>query len=72
MNNEEQHEQIIYLTIHSAKDLPKSDVVGKGDPYVIIKYGHTQYRSVTVKNTFNPEWNFEVDFKVIYTKCSNH
>ena len=54
----------IYLTIHSAKNLPKMDVVTAGDPYVIIKYGHTQFRSVTKSNTANPEWNFEVDLKL--------
>ena len=54
----------IYLTIHSAKNLPKMDVASANDPYVIIKYGNTQFRSVTKNNTKNPEWNFEVDLKL--------
>ena len=28
--------QVIYLTIHSAKNLTKKDVTGKSDPYVSI------------------------------------
>ena len=56
--------QVIYLTIHSAKNLTKKDVTGKSDPYVSIKHGSTQFRSPTKNNTSDPEWNFEVDLIV--------
>lgn len=54
----------IYLTIHSAKNLPKMDVASAGDPYVIIKYGNIQLRSPTQTKTSNPEWHFEADLKL--------
>ncbi|XP_023348442.1 uncharacterized protein LOC111717154 isoform X2 [Eurytemora carolleeae] len=57
-------QEVVFLTIHGAKNLPKSDILGKGDPYVIISHGHTQFRSTTKKNTANPEWNFEVNMAV--------
>jgi len=53
----------IILTIHSAKNLPKMDVTSAGDPYVIIKYGSTEFRSETKPKTSNPEWNFKAVLK---------
>ena len=59
------------LHIRSAKDLPKSDLLGLSDPYVVIKIGpsdatfdeKTVVLTTDVKyKTLNPEWNarFEV------------
>merc|ERR1712106_958386 len=54
----------LYLTLHKAKDLEDKDLVGKSDPFATIKYGDTRFKSTTKENTCNPEWNFEVDFKI--------
>merc|ERR1711953_1204479 len=55
---------ILYLKVKRANKLDIKDVVGKSDPYVIIKYGETKLVSAAKPNTNNPEWDFEVDFKV--------
>jgi Ca2+-dependent lipid-binding protein len=34
----------------------KQDLVGKGDPFVVVKIGEKEKRTVTVKNTQNPVW----------------
>merc|ERR1712226_36851 len=54
----------LYLTIHKAKNLESKDLIGKSDPYIIVKYGETKLVSAKKSNTNNPEWNFEVDVKV--------
>ena len=50
----------VYITIHSAKDLPKMDVKDYGDPYVVVNHGNDTYKSEIVKNSSNPTWNFAV------------
>merc|ERR1712106_567237 len=46
------------------KNNEDKDLVGKSDPFATIKYGDTRFKSTTKENTCNPEWNFEVDFKI--------
>merc|ERR1712048_95810 len=50
------------ITIVKAKDLLKSDIIGKSDPYVKAIFGRQNKTSPVVKNTQNPEWNYEADF----------
>merc|ERR1711874_168215 len=54
----------LYVTLHKAKNLDKKDIIGTADPYATIKYGDTRFKAAVKKNTSNPEWNFEVDFKI--------
>merc|ERR1711988_1205263 len=56
---------IMYLTIHSAENLPKMDVSEIGDPYVVIKQGKKKFKSDVIKNTSNPRWEFltKIDLK---------
>merc|ERR1712223_992456 len=49
---------LLKVIIFEASNLYKSDVIGKSDPYVIVKFQNQEYRSKTVDNTLNPEWNF--------------
>ena len=42
----------------------KTDLVGKSDPYAILSHGNQKFRTNTVKNTQNPEWNYDADFNV--------
>jgi Ca2+-dependent lipid-binding protein len=50
----------IRLTIHQARDLEKTGFIGKADPYIVIKHGSKTYKSETVKNNHNPEWNYHI------------
>ena len=44
------------------KNLPKTDLIGKSDPYAEVALGDQVYKTPTVKNSQNPEWNFGTDF----------
>ena len=50
------------VSIIKAKDLVKSDLVGKSDPYALMKYGTQKYKTPTIKNSQNPRWDCEVEF----------
>ena len=54
----------LYLTVHKAKQLGSKDLVGKSDPYVVVRYGETKFVSAKKSNTNDPEWNFEIDIKI--------
>ena len=51
----------IHLNIVQARDLVKTDLIGKSDPYAVVTYGNDKIMTKTVKNTQNPDWNFEAD-----------
>eukprot|EP00997_Jenningsia_sp_PLL12_P009598 NODE_6592_length_500_cov_49.643016_g5808_i0.p1 GENE.NODE_6592_length_500_cov_49.643016_g5808_i0~~NODE_6592_length_500_cov_49.643016_g5808_i0.p1 ORF type:complete len:128 (-),score=41.82 NODE_6592_length_500_cov_49.643016_g5808_i0:116-454(-) len=38
------------------------DIIGKADPYCIIKCGHKQHRTQTVNGNCNPTWGEEYEF----------
>merc|ERR1712080_364834 len=52
--------ELIRLTVHKAKDLEKKGILGKADPYFIIKQGSQTYQSDTINNNHNPEWNYSI------------
>lgn len=51
----------IHLSLVQARDLVKTDLIGKSDPYAVVTYGNDKIMTKTVKNDQNPEWNFEAD-----------
>merc|ERR1711915_439289 len=53
------------VIVHKAKELVNKDTFGKSDPYVIVKYRNKEFRSKTINNTLEPEWNFESEFNII-------
>ena len=42
----------IHVTLIEAKDLVKSDMIGKSDPYAIISHGNQKFKTNTVHNSF--------------------
>merc|ERR1719394_2293503 len=52
------------LHLVKAKDLVKSDLIGKSDPYAVVKFGRQEDKTKTVKNTQEPQWNHEAEFDV--------
>ena len=54
----------VHVGLIAAQDLMKTDLVGKSDPYAILSHGNQKFRTNTVKNTQNPEWNYDADFNV--------
>ncbi|KAA6374213.1 MAG: hypothetical protein EZS28_030259, partial [Streblomastix strix] len=47
----------VLITLHRLSDLPANDINGKSDPYVIFKLGQEEYKSKTINNELNPEYN---------------
>merc|ERR1711875_151736 len=45
-------------------DIEKKGMFGKADPYVIMTYGDQKSKSKTVKNNYNPEWEFTAKFNI--------
>merc|ERR1719385_498492 len=54
----------LHLEILQGKDLVKSDIMGKSDPYAVVTYGDDKIKTKTVKNSQNPEWNFQADIPI--------
>jgi hypothetical protein len=54
----------IHVTLVEARDLAKSDMIGKSDPYAVLSHGNQKFRTNTAKNTQNPKWNYDADFNV--------
>merc|ERR1711970_1287748 len=55
---------LITVTVHKARDIEKKGMFGKADPYVIMTYGDQKAKSRTIKNNYNPEWEFTAKFNV--------
>merc|ERR1712142_652847 len=54
----------LIITVFKARDIEKKGMFGKADPYVHITLGKQKAKSKTVKNNYNPEWNFDATFEV--------
>jgi hypothetical protein len=61
--NDNQTSKVV-LNLIKAKDLIKADMIGKSDPYAILKYGKQTYKTDVVKNDLNPEWNYSAEFTI--------
>ena len=53
---------ILHVDLIKAKNLIKSDLIGKSDPYAILKFGNQQDKTKVVNNTQNPQWDHGSDF----------
>merc|ERR1712055_629563 len=54
----------LIISVHKAKDIEKKGMFGKADPYVKLTLGKQTTKSETVKNNYNPEWDFKAIFYV--------
>lgn len=65
---------ILRVHVIEAKHLMKKDISvlgkGKSDPYAVINVGAQEYRTKTIDNTVNPQWDFwcEVDIQLIHNQ----
>merc|ERR1712173_198712 len=50
------------LTLHKARKLEKKGAFGKADPYTVLTVGKEKFKTETVKNDQNPEWNYTIKF----------
>jgi hypothetical protein len=58
-NEEEEKEDVreLRINVQSGKVYEKQDLIGKGDPYVILRWKGKEKRTSTLKNTQTPVWN---------------
>ena len=52
------------IKVIKAKELIKADLIGKSDPYAVIKYGEQQFQTDTVRNSREPKWDYELELNV--------
>ncbi|GAB4828233.1 Synaptotagmin-5 [Ancistrocladus abbreviatus] len=57
---------VLSVTLISADDLPATDLMGKADPYVVLKMKKSETKNKTrvVNESLNPVWNQTFDFLV--------
>merc|ERR1739838_299156 len=48
----------IAFVVIKARNLEKSGFIGKSDPYVVIRCCNEEFKSQTVNNSQNPQWDF--------------
>ena len=53
---------VFHVDLIKAKNLMKTDMIGKSDPYAVLKYSNQKDKTPVAKNTQNPEWNHSSDF----------
>merc|ERR1740128_418042 len=54
----------VVVTVHKASNIEKKGLVGKADPYVVLKYGTQKEKSATVNNNHNPVWHVTACFDI--------
>ena len=53
---------ILHVDLIRAKDLVKGDLIGKSDPYAVLRHDGQQDKTPVMKNTQNPKWDHSSDF----------
>ena len=53
---------ILHVDLIKAKNLIKTDMIGKSDPYAVLKYADQIDKTPVVKNSQNPQWDHPSDF----------
>ena len=53
---------LLHVDLIKARDLIKTDMIGKSDPYAVLKYADQKDKTPVVKNTQNPKWDHSSDF----------
>ena len=62
---------ILHVDLVKAKNLVKSDMIGKSDPYAVLKYADQMDKTDVVKNNQNPQWDHSSDFAMDLRDPSN-
>jgi hypothetical protein len=55
---------LLAVNLVKARNLIKSDILGKSDPYALLKFGNQKERTDTIKNTLEPQWDHHAEFQV--------
>ena len=60
----DQDHLVLHVDLIKAKDLIKADMIGKSDPYAVLKCGNQTDKTKVDNNSQNPQWDHSSDFKV--------
>jgi Ca2+-dependent lipid-binding protein len=60
----EDFEGELAVALIRARNLIKTDLVGKSDPYAVLKFGKQKDKTNVIKNTLDPQWDFHTNFKL--------
>merc|ERR1712155_408791 len=52
------------VVLVKAKELIKTDLIGKSDPYAKIAYATQSHKTPTIKNTQEPKWDYCANFDI--------
>ena len=55
---------VFHVDLIKAKNLIKADIIGKSDPYAVLKCGKQKDKTKVVNNSQNPQWDHSSDFDV--------
>jgi hypothetical protein len=55
---------IMAVKLIRAKELVKTDLVGKSDPYAVIRHGSQKFTTKVVRNSQEPQWDFEAQVTI--------
>ena len=64
LGDQDAYGPVLHVDLVKAKNLIKTDMIGKSDPYATLKYGNQKDKTQTVRNTQNPEWKHASDFNM--------
>eukprot|EP00961_Rhodomonas_salina_P113337 1524797-Rhodomonas_salina.5 len=57
--------RVLEFKVVSTRHLPKMDVMGKCDPFCVVKFAEQEHKTTTKKNTYSADWEevfrFDVD-----------
>jgi Ca2+-dependent lipid-binding protein len=56
-------EGIVLVDLIKARNLVKADIIGKSDPYAVLKFGKQKDQTSVVKNTLEPQWDHHTEFQ---------
>ena len=57
-------EGTLVVDLVKARNLIKADIMGKSDPYAVLKFGKQKEKTNTLKNTLEPQWDHQAVFNV--------
>lgn len=56
---------ILRVHVVEGKNLENKDLIGKSDPYAVLKVGSIKVETPVIDNCLNPKWDFWCEFEIV-------